>query len=178
MAKKELLPVGNVHNFATDISIINNEIVLKGNSVFDGYLNYNNDFSYKKDNTNCFRTGDLGYIDGKYLYCKGRMDSQIKYKGYRIELMDIEYNIKSINNIQDCVVIPIYDKNNNVKKITAYVVANGISEKEIINKLSLLIPNYMIPKTFVFLDKLPINNNQKIDRKMLIKDDRYSKVVI
>jgi len=169
----EILPVGSCDNFATDIEINNNEIILGGKSVFSGYLNYNNDSFIRKNNKTYFRTGDIGFIDNNMLYCKGRLDSLIKYKGYRIELEDIENSIKSIDFVDSCVVIPVYNDNNVVKSIKAFVKADkNIDSKYIKDKLKDMVPEYMIPRTIVFVEKFPINKNFKIDRKALIEYDK------
>ena len=166
MLNDELLPVGDINNFATEISIDNDEIILKGKSVFGGYLgNYSGGY-YKENDINCYRTGDIGYIKDGKLYCKGRKDSQIKYLGYRIELTDIENNINKIDGVKECAVIAKYNEKNIVKTIKAFVVTNK-DNKYIKEELAKLLPHYMIPKTIVVLDKLPINNNDKIDRKAL-----------
>ena len=166
-----LLPVGDISNNACIIDIIDNEIVLKGKSVFNGYLGNIKGGYYKEGNLNCFKTGDIGYIENNLLYCVGRLDNQIKYKGYRIELSEIEYYLNSIKEIDNSCCIAIKD-NNIVKSIKAFIQVNtSITDIEIKDKLSKLIPNYMIPKTIIILDKLPINKNGKIDRKIL--NDRY-----
>lgn len=166
-----LLPVGDISNNACIIDIIDNEIVLKGKSVFNGYLGNIKGGYYKEGNLNCFKTGDIGYIENNLLYCVGRLDNQIKYKGYRIELSEIEYYLNSIKEINNSCCIAIKD-NNIVKSIKAFIQVNtSITDIEIKDKLSKLIPNYMIPKTIIILDKLPINKNGKIDRKIL--NDRY-----
>ncbi len=169
MLTKEYLPVGNITTSSTTIEINNNEIVLKGNSVFNGYLDIKSNNYYKENNINCYKTGDIGHIENSLLYCSGRKDNQVKYKGYRIELGDIENNLLKITEIKEAVVIPKYKDNTNiVKLIKAYIVLNTpITIQEIKNKLEKLIPSYMIPKTIVFLEKIPINNNGKYDRKKL-----------
>lgn len=167
MLDYDLLPVGNITNSATNITVENDEIILKGKSVFSGYLNDIKGGYYKEDNINCYKTGDIGYIDNNLLFCKGRLDSQIKYKGYRIELNDIESNIKKISGVNDSVVIPLYN-NNVVKSIKAYVtVCDKINTIYIRKELEKLIPSYMIPKTISIIDTIPINENGKIDRKKL-----------
>lgn len=97
--------------------------------------------------------------------CKGRIDNQIKYKGYRIELNDIKNNILKINGVIDAEVIAKYTEDNIVKNIKAFVVLDR--SIDINNELSKLLPSYMIPKSIKVLNKLPINNNGKIDRKAL-----------
>lgn len=164
----KILPVGQINNFATEIKIIDNEIVLKGESVFNGYLSNITGGYYKENNINCYKTGDIGYIKDDKLYCKGRKDNQIKYKGYRIELNEIEYNINQIEGIKECAVIAKYTNEKIVKTIKAYVVANdNIDENYIKKELSKLLPNYMIPKIIEIIETLPINQNGKIDRKAL-----------
>ncbi len=164
----QLLPVGEVNNFATDIEIINDEIVLKGKSVFRGYLgNYLGGY-YRENGLDCYKTGDIGYIQDGKLYCKGRKDSQIKYKGYRIELNDIEYHLNLIHGVRECVVVAKYNENFVVKMIKAFVVVDDDCHVDTIRKeLEKYIPKYMVPKTIKKVDKLPINQNGKIDRKAL-----------
>ena len=158
MLNYDLIPVGEINNFATDIKIVNNEIVLKGDSVFNGYLNI-------KENIKEYHTGDIGFIKDGLLYCKGRKDNQVKYKGYRIELNDIEHNISMIKGVEECAVIVKYD-NEIVKTIKAFVVGK-VDNKYVKEELSKMLPSYMIPKSIVIIDKLPVNQNGKIDRKAL-----------
>ena len=164
----QLLPVGEVNKFATEIEIIDDEIVLKGKSVFGGYLGNCVGGYYSENNINCYRTGDVGFIKDGKLYCKGRKDSQVKYKGYRIELNDIEYNINLIDGVKECAVIAKYNNNLVVKTIKAFVVVDGkYNEYYVRSELEKLIPVYMMPKTINIIEKLPINQNGKIDRKAL-----------
>lgn len=169
MLEEEYLPVGKINTSATNIEINNNEIILKGKSVFNGYLNIKSDNFYKENNINCYKTKDLGKIENNMLYCLGRLDNQIKYQGYRIELEDIENNLLKIEEIREAVVIAKYQNNSNiVKLIKAYVVLEKeISIESIKEKLSKLIPHYMIPKVIEILDEIPINKNGKYDRKKL-----------
>lgn len=170
MLNDDLLPCGNIKNFATKISIVDDEIVLKGNSVFGGYLGEYIGGYYKEESINCFKTGDIGYIKNNYLYCKGRKDSQIKYKGYRIELTDIENNIYKIYGVKQCAVVAKYQNEFNVKMIKAYVVLEDNYNVEYVKEnLKKLIPLYMMPKQIIKMDFLPINCNGKVDRKQLIE---------
>ena len=167
MLKEEYIPVGKLNTSAVKIELDNNEIILKGKSVFNGYLDLKSDNYYKEKKTNCYKTGDIGIIENNYLYCKGRIDNQIKYQGYRIELEDIENNLLKLKNIKEAVAVAKYN-NNIVKLIKAYVVLNKeMKEHEIKKELSKLIPNYMIPKKIIIIDKIPVNNNGKYDRKKL-----------
>jgi D-alanine--poly(phosphoribitol) ligase subunit 1 len=163
------LPVGDMRTNAVDIVIDDGEIILKGKSVSPGYLGDIDGGFFSENGLQCYRTGDLGYILDGMLYCTGRKDSQVKYNGYRIELMDIENNIISIPGVQECAVIAKYTESNTVKTIKAFVNAEAkdLNPAIIRNELSKKIPGYMIPRTIEILDRLPVNQNGKIDRKAL-----------
>ena len=169
MAENELLlPVGEICAAATEIEIVDDEIVLKGKSVFSGYLGGPKGGFYKDGDVNCYRTGDLGYIKNGLLYCKGRLDSQIKYMGYRIELEEIEHHINALEGVSGSAVVASYDSNGTVKAIKAYVEADfPVKTRDIRQELSERIPHYMIPKTIKQVDSLPLNDNGKVDRKAL-----------
>lgn len=181
MLNEKYLPVGRVSEATTEIQIEENEIVLIGKSVFSGYLNIESDKCYTNSKgENIFKTGDIGKIENDFLYCYGRKDSQIKYKGYRIELTDIENNLKLINGIFDAAVVAEYKHETEiVKAIKAYVVLENklLEEKDVKRVLSEMLPQYMMPSTITILDKFPTNENGKIDRKKLIEDDRHIQVI-
>ena len=168
LEKEELLPVGKISSAATEITVENGEIVLKGKSVSKGYLSGETGGFYKENGKKCFKTGDMGFIENGKLYCKGRFDSQIKYKGYRIELSEIEANISSVSGTENCAVIVKRNPEGEVRLIKAFVSGN-VSEEEIRKKLSENLPEYMIPKSIKKLDFIPFNKNGKIDRKELEK---------
>lgn len=157
------------------------EILIVGDSVSTGY--YRNpvitekSFSVKKVDDYEFRsykTGDEGYIrDGMLYYC-GRIDFQIKLNGYRIELEDIESNLKKISFVENAIVIPKV-KEGSIQYLTAVVVLNKlIEEKEfqialmIKSELKKFLPEYMIPRKIIVRDAFPMTNNGKIDRKQLM----------
>ena len=163
---EEILPCGKISSAATEVAVENGEIVLKGKSVFGGYLGGAEGGHYKEGETHCYRTGDMGFIKDGKLYCKGRIDSQIKYKGYRIELSDIEANIAAVDGVENCAVIAKKNAEGETRIIKAYV-SGGVSELSIRKKLREKLPEYMIPKAIKILEKLPVNQNGKIDRKKL-----------
>lgn len=166
--KNEILPVGIIEDSACNIEIIDDEIVLKGKSVFNGYIGGITGGYYDEHGINCYKTGDIGYIKDNYLYCKGRKDNQIKYKGYRIELDEIELNILKLSEVKDCCVVAKYNNENIVNNIKAFVITNRkISVEEIKDELNKLLPEYMIPRIIKIVDELPLNSNGKIDRKAL-----------
>ena len=166
MTELPLLPVGDASNFATGIRIDDGEIVLTGKSVFGGYLGGVKGGYFRENGVNCYRTGDLGYIENGCLYCRGRKDRQVKYQGYRIELDEIEYHISKISGVKQCAVIAKYDANGAVRLIKAFVAADT-GAAEIKSALRNSVPEYMIPKSIQMVDSLPVNQNGKTDRKAL-----------
>ena len=157
------------------------EIVIVGDTVSTGYFKdkerTDKSFGTKLINNipyRSYKTGDEGYIKDDLLFYSGRIDFQIKLHGYRIELGDIENNLMKIKNVENAVVIPI-KKDNVITDLASYIVFKDKIDKE--NKLSTsisikkelekLLPKYMIPKKIIFIDKMPMTNNSKIDRKKL-----------
>ncbi|NCX95631.1 MAG: amino acid adenylation domain-containing protein, partial [Chitinophagia bacterium] len=116
-----------------------------------------------------FRTGDLGkWTETGNIICLGRTDHQIKVRGYRIELPEIEYQLKQIDGIKDAVVAAHPDPTGE-KQLVAYIVATNDSfDKNNINKiLKNVLPAYMIPVHYVGMDVLPLSESRKVDRKAL-----------
>ena len=149
------------------------EILIAGKSVADGYLNTENKSFIQYKNQKAYLTGDLGYIKNKVLYYKSRKDSQIKFKGYRIELADIEKNLEELNYIEKAVVVTKINDDNKVTNIIAFVkLRENIEIKEsVINKdLQIKIPEYMRPKIKI-IKEFPINKNGKCDKKKLLEEN-------
>lgn len=169
MLKDKYLPVGNINNSACDIQVCNDEILLKGKSVFRGYLGSITGGYFKNGGIDCYRTGDCGYIENDLLYCVGRKDNQIKYMGYRIELGDIESNLLKIDGVKNAVALAKYKgSSKTVKTIKAYIVTeNDMDIAGIKSRLSKLLPAYMIPKSIIRINSIPLNKNGKTDRARL-----------
>lgn len=123
-----------------------------------------------------YKTGDLVFEQGGFLYYVARKDTQIKLNGFRIELDDISSNLNKLASVNNSVVIPAY-RDGRVAYLTGFVVLNykpelsdlkiGIAIKK---ELKERIPSYMIPRKFVILDRFPMNINGKIDRKKLAEE--------
>jgi acyl-coenzyme A synthetase/AMP-(fatty) acid ligase len=116
-----------------------------------------------------YRTGDIvrQTSSGDYEFI-GRRDSQIKSRGYRIELGDIEAAMLTHPGILECAIIPVPD-DLVTNRITASVVkAETLTEEEIRRYLAELLPKYMVPESFDYLDRLPRTSTGKIDRQRLI----------
>ncbi|CAF4421184.1 unnamed protein product, partial [Adineta steineri] len=96
------------------------------------------------------------------LHYQGRKDHQIKLHGQRIELGEIERCLLNITSISACVVIKWNDD-----YLVAYVQSSHINEEQLRQHCQSHLPPHMVPSIFVILDKLPLNQNGKIDRKLL-----------
>ncbi len=121
-------------------------------------------------NERIYSTGDLGqYMQDGNIEFIGRKDNQVKLRGYRIELGEIEYHLKRLNYIKE-IVVEIINNNGN-KSLIAYAVKNNsrydFNLDECKEELREMLPEYMIPGKFVFLDKFPLTSNGKIDRNKL-----------
>jgi natural product biosynthesis luciferase-like monooxygenase protein len=117
-----------------------------------------------------YKTGDLArYREGGSIEFLGRMDQQVKVRGYRIELEEIEAVLNEHHGVTDAVVTVREDVPGD-KRLAAYLVParpwSGDGE-EIEAYLRQKLPDYMIPSSFVTLDKLPLTSNGKVDRKEL-----------
>ena len=117
-----------------------------------------------------YATGDLGYYrgDGSVEFL-GRRDHQVKLRGYRIELEEIEAALSEHAAMKRCAVIMREDEPGE-KRLVAYVVpASGISPDgtELHQYLRMKLPEYMAPSAFVELTALPLTPNGKLDRKAL-----------
>lgn len=154
---------------------IEGEIYIAGDGVGKGY--YNNkeltNSRYLKnpfiENSIMYKTGDLGkYLKNGEIECLGRVDNQIKIRGLRIELEEIESTILKYKNIKNCVVIERKEVQTNRQYLCAYFTAtNKTSLPELRKFLGSSLPNYMIPSYLVQLDNLPYTPNGKIDKKAL-----------
>ena len=148
------------------------ELWVGGDGVAKGYLN-NPELTKEKFINNPFgtgtiyKTGDLvkWLPDGNIEFI-GRIDNQIKLRGFRIELSEIDNNILTYPNVKQS--ISIIQNINNNKTICSYIVSD--EPVDIINLkkyLSKTLANYMIPTHIITLEKLPLNINGKVDRKLL-----------
>jgi non-ribosomal peptide synthetase component F len=145
------------------------ELVVGGAGVFAGYLgrdDLTNKTIIEIDGELFYQTGDLVRMDNNgLLHYRGRKDHQIKLHGQRIELEEIERCLFN-TSISACVVIKWGDDH-----LIAYVQSSTIDEDKLREHCQLHLPPHMIPSKFIVLDKLPLNANGKVDRKLLPPPD-------
>jgi len=160
------------------------EIIIIGPSVSKGYFNNeektNESFFYDEIDSvkhRAYKTGDKGYmLNGNIYYC-GRVDFQIKLNGFRIEIEDIESNLRKVKNVNNAIVIPVYkdEKIAYLKGIVQLKIDNELSNMKkgiaIKKELNKYIPSYMVPRTIKIIEDFPTNTNGKIDRKKLMEEN-------
>ncbi|MCQ2514825.1 MAG: amino acid adenylation domain-containing protein, partial [Ruminococcus sp.] len=169
--------------FHTDIYIVDDnrlcgigiagELCISGDGVARGYLNrpeltaekfIDNPFGKGK----LYHSGDLARWteDGNIEYL-GRIDEQVKIRGFRIELGEVENHLRQIESVKDCSVVARTDKGGD-KALYAYFTSNDkIDVSDVRDKLSMTLPEYMIPSYMMQIEEIPVTKNGKIDKKAL-----------
>lgn len=163
----QLVPIG-----------IPGELYITGDSLSLGYLNdkaqtdakfITNPFSTDKK-SRLYKSGDLvkWLSDGNIEYL-GRIDNQIKIRGYRVEVGEVESILRKINSIEQCIVVTESNKNHTLS-LSAYIVLkkkSHLSVKIIREFLSKHLPEYMIPSNYFIINEFLITSSGKIDRNNL-----------
>lgn len=172
------LPVGISRKGAELNLTEEDELTITGNSVSYGYLQNPDKTNEVFDTTGeerVYYTGDKAQFKDGLWFIHGRLDFQVKLNGYRMELEEIETNLRQTPYIESTVVVPIY-RGDKVTSLSAAVVLNStlteqLSEQAVIQETKLqlksVLPEYMIPKKFVTLAQLPMTPNGKVDRKAI-----------
>ncbi|MEH2072610.1 MAG: MupA/Atu3671 family FMN-dependent luciferase-like monooxygenase [Nostoc sp.] len=198
-------PIANTEIYILDRHLqpvpigIPGELYIGGKGVVRGYLNQpqltlerfiSNPFSTNPNNK-LYKTGDLAqYLPNGNIEFLGRVDHQVKFQGYRIELSEIETVLSQYPAVMEAVVVAREEQPGN-KRLVAYIVPTQqaqditftpktqlLTDEQIIAKPTFSIgdlrafikerlPEYMVPSTFVTLNALPLTPNGKIDRNAL-----------
>lgn len=160
--KQQILPVGAV-----------GELCLAGAGVAIGYLNKDK-LSAERfiDNpmgsTKLYRTGDLArYRNDGQLEFLGRMDDQVKIRGFRIELGEVEYHITRILCVNEVVVSVWQDQ------LIAYVCLPQVDCLTVQQALQKVLPDYMVPTSFICIEELPLTANGKVNKSALKVPDNF-----
>ena len=127
-------------------------------------------FSTSGSDERLYRTGDLArYFEDGNLEFLGRRDSQVKVRGFRVELGEVEAALATLPLVREAVCAAHVDAAKQ-KFLAAYVVpteSGALSEDAIIEALAAKLPDFMVPSMVVLLDALPMSPNGKVDRKAL-----------
>ena len=164
--QKNRLPVGAL-----------GELWVSGPQVSRGYLNrpektaetyLTNPFTTDVKYNRVYRTGDIvRYLPDGNIQFVGRRDGQVKIRGFRIELKEVEAVVREFPGIKDATV-QAFDYETGGKFIAAYVVSDGrVDIKELNAFIGKRKPSYMIPAATMQIDSIPLNQNQKVNRKAL-----------
>ncbi len=186
------VPIGkaldNLHLYVVDSDLnrlpvgVSGELCIAGPQVARGYLNrkeqteaafVRNPFDNTDGYSRMYRTGDIvRFLSDGNVEFVGRRDSQVKIRGFRIELSEVEEIIRKYEPVKDATVLA-FDEPGGGKYIAAYIVSD---QKVDIADLNRFIgenkPPYMIPAVTMQIEKIPLNQNQKVDRKALPKPER------
>ncbi len=168
--KNRLLPIG-----------VEGELIVGGDGVSLGYLNNIELTSSKFINNSIddnfgklYKTGDVAYFnnDGCIKFV-GRKDFQFKIRGYRIELGEIQKNIILLDYIKDAFVLANKKDSQDYKIFVYYILEEKSKNKENDIKSDLMkkLPSYMMPNFFIEVKNIPLNQNGKVDKEKLIKDN-------
>ncbi|EOH98218.1 amino acid adenylation domain-containing protein [Enterococcus haemoperoxidus ATCC BAA-382] len=147
------------------------ELYLGGDGLADGYLNLkkNTDekFIISDSNERLYKTGDLvRWLENGAIDYLGRVDDQVKIRGFRIELEGITTVIKQLPYVSNAMTI-IFEENGQ-KEICSYVQLEESIDLELIrHELMLKLPQYMVPKVIMNVEKFKLNKNGKIDKVAL-----------
>lgn len=183
------IPIGkshiNVRSYIVDENMkrvpvgASGELCHAGRQIARGYHNLpektasvfvNNPFSTCRDEERMYRTGDMVRMkgDGNIEYI-GRIDSQVKVRGYRIELSKIEGAVLQNDGIVEAAVTTL--EQNGATHIAAYYTGTDYSADEWREFLKPILPEYMIPAYYVHLDAMPVTPGGKIDKRALPKPE-------
>ncbi len=178
------IPIGRPINNSS-IYIMNNygelqpigipgEIFVGGTGIARGYLNkpelteerfINNPY---RTGEKMYRTGDMGrWLPDGSIEFLGRNDQQVKIRGSRLEISEIEARLSGYNGINEAIIV-VREATEDEKIITAYIVSESrIDLTNLRNYLSAELPEYMIPSLFIQIPDIPLTPNGKVDYKRL-----------
>jgi D-alanine--poly(phosphoribitol) ligase subunit 1 len=150
------------------------ELWLGGPCVGLGYLNnpeetakrFRQDPSIDGYRAILYRTGDLVALDQRtgLLHFRGRADNQVKLRGYRVELEEIDHAMASIPGVTRALAMVIEDVNGSSRLIAAYS-GSRLGDADLLAHCNTRLPAYMVPSRFTWLDSIPTNANGKADRR-------------
>ncbi len=158
------------------------ELWVAGPQVSRGYLNrpektaevyITNPFTTDEKYARVYRTGDIvRYLPSGNIQFVGRRDGQVKIRGFRIELKEVESVIREFPGIKDATV-QAFDEEGGGKFIAAYIVSDQQVDIEALNNFILdQKPPYMVPAVTMQIDAIPLNQNQKVNKRALPKPEK------
>ena len=171
-ANKKRVPIG-----------AHGELWAAGPQVAKGYLNrpektaevfITNPFVSENDEySHAYRTGDIvRYLPDGNIQFLGRRDGQVKIRGFRIEMSEVEAVLREYPGISDATVAA-FDHPSGGKFLAAYIVSDSEPDPEAIGDfIRQRKPPYMVPEVIMQLDKIPLNQNGKVNKRALPKPEK------
>lgn len=167
------------------------ELLIRGGTLMEGYwgdpektaASFVSDFRYPHLSDRFYRTGDMvaRQSDGTYTFF-GRADHMVKIRGYRIELGEIETALHRSEAVLEAAVVAVDSPADPAgdRELVAFLVQDGAGRsheeatKDLIRHLEKIVPKYMMPSAFRWLEKLPSTSTGKVDRQALIRLENSS----
>ena len=154
------------------------ELLLSGKQIMNEYINNPQKTAEAIiviDDVAYYKTGDLSYRnDNNEFFITGRLDDTIKYRGYRINLLDIDSYIAKLPYVEDVTTVAIADE---IKEniTVSYIILKKTTNEEIVTSrvkqdLKNIIVDYQIPEKIRFISKFPINTSGKVCKKQLLEE--------
>jgi acyl-coenzyme A synthetase/AMP-(fatty) acid ligase len=165
------------HGILIENSIEKGEIIFKGPQITNGYLNDKEKTNlsfvhFKWDDTNdiWYKSGDIGFRNQLGLIeCCGRIDSQIKIGGRRIEIGEIESKLSKFGKIGEIVVVSVRNDLGFVEYCVGFIIGELLNDEylEVKRQSSLVLDTVFFPKRIFKVEYFPRTNSGKVDRKSL-----------
>ncbi len=166
-AQLQLLPIG-----------VPGELVIGGVNLAEGYLKRPELTAEKfvqnplDENSRWYRTGDLArWLPDGNIEFLGRIDNQVKIRGNRVELGEIEHVMRQFEGVQNSVVLP-KEGASGLQLVGYYRSTDNIDEDQLHTYLGSKLPEYMVPSYFIQVDEFKLTVNGKVDRKFLLGIER------
>jgi D-alanine--poly(phosphoribitol) ligase subunit 1 len=147
------------------------ELLLGGGQLMKGYANdpiQTKEVLIEFEGETYYRTGDISYqADNDEFFIVGRMDDTIKYRGYRINLLDIDSYIQTLDYVDHAVTFAIPNELTQNTTICYIKLKKDIEVKAIKKDMAQILLDYQIPEKILLVDSFPLNDNGKICKKTL-----------
>ncbi|GAB3465338.1 amino acid adenylation domain-containing protein [Actinophytocola sediminis] len=173
----DIVSIGRLHDGMSSVLVDGDrnpdqeagELCVRGAQLFPGYLDPADDTGrfLELDGHRWYRTGDLvRRLPGGELAYLGRRDSQVKIRGVRIELAELDWGLRRCTGVQDAVTVAVDGE------LVSFYVGTDTPAADLVTELGTMLPRNMLPRHLRHLDRFPLNANRKIDRPALAASAR------
>ncbi|CAH1101373.1 unnamed protein product [Psylliodes chrysocephalus] len=151
------------------------ELFVSGSNLAAGYVNgrdpekfLDNPLAIDPIYGKLYRTGDYARLEKGLLYFEGRTDSQVKIRGHKVDMAEVEKAVKALEGIENGVVL-CYKPGEMNQTLIAFIMSDKpLNEQQIVDVLKDTLASYMIPQV-ILVEKIPLLINGKIDKQYLLK---------